>query len=381
MPDAYIIDAVRTPRGKRGGSFAHTHPVNLAVAALTALPERTGLDPQEIDDVVMGCVTQTGEQGLDISRASVLAAGWPVEVAGVALNRFCGSGQQAVNFAAQGIMSGMQDVVVGAGVEHMTRVPMGSDMGALSELLTEKYPDLVPQGLSAEMVVEKWGYTREQVDAFALESQKRAARAWDEGRFAKSIIPTTANNEDGSTFTVEKDEHFRPGTTMEALAGLKTVFKPDGAITAGNSSGIVDGAGAVLLASGEAVDRLGLKPRAKIRSMAVVGSEPKIMLTGPIPATQKALKKAGMTINDIDLIEINEAFAPVPMCTMQECDMDHEKVNVNGGAIAMGHPLGATGAMLIGTVLDELERTDQSTGLVTMCIGYGMGIATILERV
>ena len=381
MADAYIIDAVRTPRGKRGGSFSNTHPVNLAVAALTALPERTGLDPQEIDDVVMGCVTQIGEQGLDIGRASVLAAGWPVEVAGVSLNRFCGSGQQAVNFAAQGIMSGMQDVVVGAGVEHMTRVPMGSDVGPASELMLANYPDLVPQGVSAEMIVEKWGYTREQVDAFALESQRRAAQAWDEGRFAKSIIPTTANNEDGTTFTVDKDEHIRPGTTMEALAGLKTVFKPDGVVTAGNSSGIVDGAGAVLLASGEAVDRLGLKPRAKIRSMAVVGSEPKIMLTGPIPATQKALKKAGMSINDIDLIEINEAFAPVPLCTMQECDMDHDKVNVNGGAIAMGHPLGGTGAMLVGTVLDELERTDQTTGLVTMCIGYGMGIATVLERV
>ncbi len=381
MSEAYIIDAVRTPRGKRGGSFAHTHPVNLAVTALNALPERTGLDPAEIDDVVMGCVTQTGEQGLDIGRASVLAAGWPIQVAGVALNRFCGSGQQAVNFAAQGIMSGMQDVVVGAGVENMTRVPMGSDFGPMSDLMTANYPDLVPQGVSAEMIVDKWGYTREQVDGFALESQKRAARAWEEGRFAKSILPTPAKNEDGSEFTVTKDEHFRPGTTTEALAGLKTIFKPDGVITAGNSSGIVDGAAAVLLASGEAVERLGLKPRAKIRAMAVVGSEPKIMLTGPIPAVAKVLKKSGMSINDIDLIEINEAFAPVPLCVMQECDMDHDKVNVNGGAIALGHPLGATGSMLVGTLLDELERTDQTTGLVTMCIGFGMGIATVIERV
>ena len=381
MPDAFIIDAVRTPRGKRGGSFAHTHPVSLAVTALQALPERTGLDPAEIDDVVMGCVTQTGEQGMDIGRASVLAAGWPITVAGVALNRFCGSGQQAVNFAAQGIMSGMQDVVVGAGVEHMTRVPMGSDMGPLSELMMANFPDLVPQGLSAEMVVEKWGYTREQVDGFSVESQKRAARAWDENRFEKSILPTPAKNEDGSEFAVTKDEHFRPNATLESLGKLNPVFKPDGVITAGNSSGIVDGAAAVLLASGEAVKRLGLTPRAKIRAMAVVGSEPTIMLTGPIPATQKALKKAGMSINDIDLIEINEAFAPVPLCVMQECDMDHDKVNVNGGAVAFGHPLGATGAMLVGTVLDELERTDQSTGLITMCIGYGMGITTIIERV
>ncbi len=378
--DAFIVDACRTPRGRRNGSLAGVHPIDLCTYPMHAIVERTGIDPRRIDDAIIGCVTETGEQGACIARAAVLAAGWPIEVPGVSLNRFCGSGQTAVNLAAQGVASGAYDVVYAGGVESMSRCPMGSDMGPLPRSLTDRY-DLVPQGLSAEMIAERWHLSRRQLDEFALESQRRAWRAIQEERFAKSLVPVDVTLPDGTTRRVAQDEHPRPQSTLEGLMSLPPSFKPDGVIHAGNSSGIVDGAGGVLLASTRACRDLGLRPRAKIVDTVIVGSEPVIMLTGPIPATQKILRRTGMTMNDIDLVEVNEAFAPVPIITMQECDIPHDKVNVNGGAIALGHPLGATGAMLIGTLLDELERQDKAVGLSTMCIGYGMGIATIIERV
>jgi acetyl-CoA acyltransferase len=378
MGEAYIIDACRTPRGRRKGSLSEVHPIDLFGVPLNAIVKRNGLDPGQIDDVVVGCVTETGEQGTNLARSAVLAAGWPVEVPGVTLNRFCGSGQQAVNFAAQAIKAGAQDLVVAGGVENMTRVPMGADMGPLPPSLLEKY-NLIPQGLSAEMIAEQWHFSREQIDQFALASQQKAWRAIQEGRFTKSLVPVdVTRNGEHKLFTT--DEHVRPQSTLDGLLALQPSFKSGGKITAGNSSGIVDGAAAVLLASERSVKELNLRPRARIVDQVIVGSEPVIMLTGPIPATHKILARTGMTIDSIDLIEINEAFAPVPLCVMQETGMDPEKVNVNGGAIALGHPLGATGAMLIGTLLDELERQNKRYGLATMCIGIGMGIATIIER-
>jgi acetyl-CoA acetyltransferase family protein len=379
MSDAFIIDAVRTARGRRKGSLSETHPIDLLVAPLKAVVERSKLDPSAVEDVVIGCVTETGEQGSNLARSTVLAAGWPVEVPGVTLNRFCSSGQQAVNFAGMAVKSGAQDVVVAGGVENMTRVPMGADMGALPMSLMEKY-NLVPQGLSAEMIVEQWKFSRQELDEFSLASQQKAWKAIQEGKFAKSIVPIEVTH-NGEKKRFDTDEHVRPQSTLEGLMALNPSFKPDGVVTAGNSSGIVDGAAAVLVASERAIKQHGLKPRARIVEQVIVGSEPVIMLTGPIPATLKALKRAGLKPNDIDLYEINEAFAPVPLVTMREVGIDPEKVNVNGGAIALGHPLGATGAMLIGTLIDELERRDQRYGLATMCIGIGMGIATIIERV
>ena len=378
MAEAYIIDACRTARGRRKGSLSETHPIDLLAAPLKAIVERNGVDPKEVEDVVVGCVTETGEQGANLARSTVLAAGWPVDVPGVTLNRFCSSGQQAVNFAAMAVKSGAQDLVVAGGVENMTRCPMGSDMGALPASLMEKY-NLVPQGLSAEMIVERWGFSRQQLDEFSLGSQQKAWRAIQEGRFKKSIVPIEVTH-NGGRKVFDTDEHVRPQSTLEGLMALNPSFKPNGAITAGNSSGIVDGAAAVLLASEKKTKELKLTPRGRVVAQVIVGSEPVIMLTGPIPATQKCLAKAGMTIDDIDLIEINEAFAPVPLITMQETGMDPAKVNVNGGAIALGHPLGATGAMLIGTLIDELERQNKRYGLSTMCVGIGMGIATIVER-
>jgi len=378
--EAYIIDACRTPRGRRKGSFAGVHPIDLCIAPMQAMTERTGIDPKYIEDVMIGCVTQTDEQGSCVARSAVLAAGWPTDIPGFTLNRFCGSGQTAVNLAAQAVASGAHDLVYAGGVENMTRVPMGADMGALPMSLATKF-DLVPQGLAAEMVADRWGYSRRQLDEFALESQQRAWEAIQDGRFKKSIVPVTVTLPDGSTKVVDTDEHPRPQTTLDGLMALTPSFKPDGKIHAGNSSGIVDGAAGVLLASKRGVEKLGLTPRARIVDTVVVGSEPIIMLTGPIPATQKILQRTGMSARDIDLIEVNEAFAPVPMITMQEIGFAHDQVNVNGGAIAFGHPLGATGAMLIGVVLDELERRGKGVGLTTMCIGLGMGIATIIERV
>ena len=379
MADAFIIDAVRTARGRRKGSLSETHPIDLLVAPLRTVVERNGVDPGRVEDVIIGCVTETGEQGSNLARSTVLAAGWPVEVPGVTLNRFCSSGQQAVNFAAMAVKSGAQDLVLAGGVENMTRVPMGSDMGALPMSLMEKY-DLVPQGLSAEMIVEKWKFTRQELDEFSLASQQKAWKAIQEGKFTRSIVPVEVTH-NGERKRFDTDEHVRPQSTLEGLNALSPSFKPDGVITAGNSSGIVDGAAAVLVASERAVKELNLKPRARVVEQVIVGSEPVIMLTGPIPATQKALKRAGLKPNDIDLYEINEAFAPVPLVTMKEVGIDPDRVNVNGGAIALGHPLGATGAMLIGTLIDELERRNQRYGLATMCIGIGMGIATIIERV
>jgi acetyl-CoA acetyltransferase family protein len=379
--EAYIIDACRTPRGRRNGGLAGVHPIDLCTVPMKAIVERTGVDPLRIDDAIIGCVTETGEQGACIGRASALAAGWPIEIAGVSLNRFCGSGQTAVNLAAQGAASGAYDLVYAGGVESMSRCPMGADMGPLPPSLTERY-NLIPQGLSAEMIAERWNYSRQQLDEYALESQRRAWQAIQEGRFTKSIVPVDdAPQPDGTTKRVAADEHPRPQTTLEGLMALKPSFRPDGKIHAGNSSGIVDGAGGVLIASKRGVQEYGLKPRARVVDTVIVGSEPVIMLTGPIPATQKILRRTGLTVKDIDLVEINEAFAPVPLITMQDVGIPHDKVNVNGGAIALGHPLGATGAMLIGTLLDELERQDKTVGLSTMCIGYGMGIATIIERV
>ncbi len=408
MGIAYIIDAVRTVRGKgkANGALASVHPQELLGQALNGL-RRTAFDVADVEDVLAGCVQQVGEQGSCIGRMAVLVAGWPNEVSGVSLNRFCGSGLSAVNLAAMGVASGMQDLVVGGGVESMSRIPMGSDGGGLTGKnphLVEMHP-IVPQGISADLIATIEGITREDCDRFAADSQRKTQQAMQEGRY-KSLLGV--KDLEGKTL-LEKDEFPRAGTTAAGLGELQPSFiqmgkfvPPDGnglsldqsalkvypnvdkinhVHTAGNSSGIVDGAAAVLLASEKYVKEHGLKPRAKIITNALCGAEPVIMLTAPTPATQRALKKAGMTINDIDLIEINEAFAVVPLKTMRDLKMDPDKVNVNGGAIALGHPLGATGAMLIGTLLDELERQNKTTGLVTMCIGGGMGVTTIIERV
>ena len=410
MGEAWIIDAVRTPRGRgkrEVGALSSVHPQELFAQPLNALRDRTGLDPADVEDVIAGCVTQAGEQGGCIARMAVLAAGWPSEATGVTLNRFCGSGQQATNFAAMGVASGMQDLVVAGGMESMSRNPMGSDKSGLdghNRHLRELHP-LVPQGISADLIATLEGFEREDVDRFALSSQERCAVAQKEGRFNGSLIPVT--DLEGRVL-LEVDEQPRAGTTLEGLGSLPLSFEEMGKYVqkgdtlsfdekarkvypqvaevrhvhhAGNSSGIVDGAAAVLLASPEYARAHGLRPRARVRAIATAGDEPVIMLTAPVPATQRCLKKAGMTIADIDLFESNEACAAIPLKVMRDLEIDPEKVNVNGGAIALGHPLGATGAMLIGTVLDELERQDKTTGLVTMCIGGGMGITTILERI
>jgi len=409
MADAYVLDAVRTPRGrgKAGkGALSNLHPQELLAQTLEGLAERTGIDRAEVDDVVVGCVSQAGEQGANIARNAVLAAGWPVEVSAVSLNRFCGSGLQAVNFGALGVMAGAQRLVVAGGVESMSRAPIGSDGagqdGGNVRLRSRFFQ--VPQGISADLIATLDGFSREEVDAFALGSQRKAATAPSEGRFQSSLLPV---RDPETGVTVLSDEHPRPDTTAAGLAALQPAFAalgaaplgPDGEThdqialraypavrairhvhTAGNSSGVVDGAAAVLLASEEYVKAHGVRPRARIRAMATVGSEPVIMLTAPTPASRKALERAGMAPGDIDLWEINEAFAVVPLQTMRNLGIDPARVNVNGGAIALGHPLGATGAMLLGTALDELERRGLGTALITLCIGGGQGIATILER-
>ncbi len=383
MSEAYIIDAVRTPRAKRNGSLSLTHPIDVAVSPLKALVDRTHIDPSLINEVIYGCVSQRGEQDNVIAREAVLAAGLPIEVPGYTVNRFCGSGLTAVNAASHACMSGQEDIMIAGGVEHMTRVPMAIDFNMEGSLFQEKYPDLVHQGLSAEMIADQYGFSRRQLEEYAVESQKRAARAWEEKRFSKGIVPVMAKNQEGKRVPFEKDEHLRPSTTLEALAGLKPSFKPDGKIHAGVSSGIVDGAGAVLIASKKGLEKTGLKPRARIVATAQVGSEPLIMLLGPIPVTRKICQKAGIKLKNIDLYEVNEAFAPVPMAWLHDLKdegADGNKLNVNGGAIALGHPIGATGAMLVGTILDELERTDKRYGLVTLCTGLGMAPAVIIER-
>jgi len=383
MNQAVIVEAVRTPIGRRGGALSPVRPDDLLALTLRELVTRAGIDPAQVDDVVAGCVTQTGEQGMNIARAAALIAGFPIEVPGTTINRFCGSGQQAVNFAAQGVMSGAQDIVIGAGVENMSRVPMGSDAfgpgeGPVSPKLTDLF-EIIPQGNSAEMIARKWGFSRQQLDEFAYQSHIKAGQAIKEGRFTREIFPV-AVKQNGSSYDFAIDEGVRIPPSREKMAQLKPSFQEDGVVTAGNSSQISDAAAAVLVMTEVKARELGLKPRARILAQAIVGSEPTIMLTGPIPATMKVLKKAGLQLKDIDLFEVNEAFAPVVLAWQQETGADMEKVNYSGGAIALGHPLGASGARLITTLLHELERQDARYGLSTMCIGYGMGIATIIER-
>jgi acetyl-CoA C-acetyltransferase len=401
MADAYIYDAIRTPRGrgKSDGSLHEATALHLATGILEAVRDRNQLDTGLVDDVVLGVVSPVGEQGSVIARTAVLNANYAETVAGVQINRFCASGLEAVNMAAAQVMSGQSQFAIGGGVESMSRVPMGSDGGAWSmdpQVAIKSY--FTPQGIGADMIATKWGFSRADVDAYAVESQKRAAAAWQAGRFKQSIVPV--KDMIGQTL-LDHDEHMRPDTTMQSLGGLKAAFAKLGDEAgfdnvllqrypeierinhvhhAGNSSGIVDGAAAVLIGSKAAGDKAGLKPRARIRAFTSIGSEPGIMLTGPEKVTSKLLKRAGMTATDIDLYELNEAFASVVMLFMKLLEIPHDKINVNGGAIAMGHPLGATGAMILGTLLDEMERRDVATGLATLCVGGGMGTATIIER-
>ena len=384
MTEAVIVEAVRTAIGRRGGKLSPVRPDDLLALTLREVVTRAGVYPAQVDDVIAGCVTQTGEQGMNIARAAALIAGFPVEVPGTTVNRFCGSGQQAVNFAAQGVLSGAQEIVIGAGVENMSRVPMGSDAfgpgeGPVSPKLMDLF-EIISQGNSAEMIARKWGFSRGQLDEFAYQSHVKAGQAIQEGRFAREIFPVEVK-QNGSSYEFAVDEGVRIPPSREKMAQLKPSFQDDGVVTAGNSSQISDGAAAVLIMTKEKARQLGLKPRARIVAQAIVGSEPTIMLTGPIPATQKVLKKAGLQLRDIDLFEVNEAFAPVVLAWQHETGADMEKVNYSGGAIALGHPLGASGARLITTLLHELERQGGRYGLSTMCIGYGMGIATVIETI
>ncbi|MBT8086137.1 MAG: acetyl-CoA C-acetyltransferase [Woeseia sp.] len=402
MADAFIYDHVRSPRGRgrTNGSLHEVTPVDLMSQVLIGLRDRNDLDTASLDDVVLGCVSPVGEQGACIARTAVLNADYAEKVPGKQLNRFCASGLEAVNTAAAQIMAGQSDMTIGGGVECMSRIPMGSDSGAMHadpSIANKTY--FVPQGISADLIASKYGFTRDAADAYAVESQRRAAHAWDSGYFDNSVIEI--KDLIGMPL-LRRDEHMRPGTTLADLAGLKAAFEVPGqqagfddvAIqkypevekinhihTGGNSSGIVDGAAAVLIGSKDAGKAIGQKPRARIRGFSSIGTDPTIMLTGPAPSAEKVLKRCGMTVKDIDLFELNEAFASVVMLFMQRLDIDHDKINVNGGAIAMGHPLGATGAMILGTVLDELERRDLNTALVNLCVGGGMGTATIIERV
>ncbi len=401
MTDAYIYDHVRTPRGKgkKDGALHEVTALELATQVLENLRDRNDLDTSKVDDVVLGCVSPINEQGSDIARVAVLNADYDESVSGVQINRFCASGLEAVNMAAAQVMAGQHDLTIGGGVESMSRVPMGSDGGAWAsdpDIAFKSY--FVPQGIGADMIATKWGFSREDVDSYAIESQKRAANAWQNGYFSNSVVPV--KDQLGLTL-LDKDEHLRPDSNMQSLAALNPSFAGqgdfafDGVILdrypeieavnhvhhAGNSSGIVDGSAGVLLGTKEIGDELGLKARARIRAFASIGSEPSIMLTGPTYVTQKVLERAGMEVGDIDLYELNEAFAAVVLLMMHKLNIPHDKMNVNGGAIAMGHPLGATGAMILGTVLDELERRDLNTALVTLCVGAGMGTATIIERV
>ncbi len=410
MTQAYVIDAVRTPRGRGRagkGALSGVHPQELLAQTLNALAERTRFPREAVEDVIAGCVSQVKEQGANLARNAVLAAGYPEIVTGVTLNRFCGSGLQACNFAAMGVMSGQQDLVIGGGVESMSRVPMGSDGGGMDgdNLALRNRIFQVPQGISADLIATLEGMSREELDRFALASQTRAAAAMAAGYFTNSLVKVTSPE---GKVLLERDEHPRPDTTLEGLAALEPAFAklgamalgPEGATLdemalrrypeagsvrhvhhAGNSSGIVDGAAAVLFASEAAVSKYGLKPRARVRALATAGAEPVIMLTAPVPASQRALEKAGMKVSDVDLWEINEAFAAIPLYTQRKLNIDPERINVNGGASALGHPLGAPGAVLLGTALDELERRDRNVALVTLCIGGGMGVATVLERV
>ncbi|MBK6326038.1 MAG: acetyl-CoA C-acetyltransferase [Chloroflexi bacterium] len=402
MPEAYIFDALRTPRGKgkSSGSLYEVTPIDLVASLMREMQQRHNLDTSQVDDVVLGCVTPVGDQGADIARTAAIYADWDVDVPGMQINRFCASGLETVNMAAMKVRSGWEDMVVAGGVESMSRIPMGSDGGAwIADPKVNSKTNFIPQGVSADLIATIEGFSREEIDRFALQSQQRAAHATANGRFQKSLVPVTDLN---GLPILTQDELIRPDTTLSGLGKLNPAFQMMGEMgfdavamqrypevarinhvhTAGNSSGIVDGAALVLVGSKEKGDALGLRPRAKIRAAALVGTEPTIMLVGPGPASQKALKQAGMTVQDIDLFEVNEAFAAVVLRFMRDMGLvDSENINVNGGAIAMGHPLGATGAMLLGTVLDELERLDLTTALITLCVGGGMGIATVLERV
>ena len=401
--EALVFDALRTPRGrgKSNGSLHSTKPVDLVVGLMhEMLARNVDLDPQRVDDVVLGCVTPVGDQGADIAKTAAIKAGLPDTVAGVQLNRFCASGLEAVNVAAQKVASGWEDLVFAGGVESMSRVPMGTDGGAWAMDPETAYDtSFVPQGISADLIATLEGYTREDVDAYAVRSQERAARAQQEGRFDNSIVPVKDINDQ---VVLDRDEHIRPGTTIDTLANLKPSFEVMGEMggfdavalqkyhwvekinhvhTAGNSSGIVDGAALVAIGNEKTGEEMGLTPRARILATALSGADPTIMLTGPAPASRKALAKAGLTVDDLDLVEINEAFAAVVLRFVREMGLDMEKVNVNGGAIAMGHPLGATGAMILGTLIDELHRTGGRYGLATLCVGGGMGIATVVEAI
>ncbi len=395
MPTAVIVDAVRTPGGKRNGKLSGWHPADLAAEVLKALAERNKLDPALVDDVIMGCVMQVGAQSLNVGRNAVLAAGWPDSVPSTTIDRQCGSSQQSAHFAAQGVMAGAYDIVVAAGVEVMSLVPMGASivpgLGApFGPLVGERYADeggLVPQGISAELIADQWGLSRDDLDSFSAQSQQRAAAATAEGRFENEIIPVAERRLDRETGNVietgemvSADEGIRPDTTAETLAKLQPAFKADGKVTAGNSSQITDGAAAMLIMTEEKAAELGLTPRARFHSFSVVGTDPITMLTGPIPATKKVLDRAGLTMDDIDVTEINEAFASVVLAWEKELSPDMAKVNPNGGAIALGHPLGCSGAKLMATLLNELERTGGRWGLQTMCEGGGMANATIIER-
>lgn len=403
MTEAYIYDAVRTPRGKgrADGSLHEVSSVRLSAQVLNALKERNGLEGHAVEDVIWGNVTQVGEQGGCLARSAVLASDLDQAIPGLAINRFCASGMEAVNLAANQIKGGAGSAYIAGGVEMMSRVAMGSDGAAIAvdpSLAMETY--FVPQGISADIIATEYGFTRDQADALAVESQKRAKAAWDDNRFAKSVI--TVRDQNGLAI-LDNDEFMRPGTDMQALGALKASFKEMGEVMpgfdnvalmkyphlerinhihhAGNSSGIVDGSAGILIGNKEFGEKWGLKPRARIKATAKIGTDPTIMLTGPVPVTEKILRDSGMSISDIDLFEVNEAFASVVLRFMQAFDVDDSKVNVNGGSIAMGHPLGATGAIIIGTLLDELERSGKGVGLATLCIASGMGAATIIERV
>ena len=403
MTDAYIYDAIRTPRGKgrKDGSLHEVSAARLSAIALNALKERNNLEGHAVEDVIWGNVTQVAEQGACLARTAVLASDLDESIPGLSINRFCASGLEAVNLAANQVKGGAGQAYIAGGVESMSRTPMGMDGGAIAvdpSIAMEMY--FVPQGISADIIATEYGFSRDEADALAVESQKRAKAAWDAGRFAGSVVPV--NDQNGLPILAH-DEYMRPGTDMQSLGGLKPSFKEMGEVMpgfdavalmkyphlerinhihhAGNSSGIVDGAAAVLIGTKEYGEAMGLKPRARIRATAKIGTDPTIMLTGPVPVTQKILAESGMAISDIDLFEVNEAFASVVMRFMQAFDVDNSKVNVNGGSIAMGHPLGATGAIILGTLLDELERSGKGTGLATLCIGSGMGAATIIERV
>lgn len=385
--EAVIVEAVRTAVGRRGGQLKDWHPVDLLAQTLSALVQRTKVDPGLVEDVIVGCVSQVGEQSLNVGRNAVLAAGFPETVPGTTVDRQCGSSQQAIHFAAQGVLSGAYDVVIAGGVEVMTRVPMGSSYtqgpGAPfgSQMLKRYDNGLVHQGISADLVAQKWKLSRNELDEFSLESHRRAARATAEGRFSSQIVPISVKNEDGTTGVFERDEGIRVDTSLEKLASLKPAFKPDGLITAGNSSQISDGAAAVLIMERATAERLGLKPRARFVSFSLAGDNPILMLTAPIPATFKVLKRAGLTLNDMDLVEINEAFASVVLAWQRETGADWQRVNVNGGAVAVGHPLGASGARLTTVLLHELERTGGRYGLQTICEGGGMANGMIIERI